>query len=253
MIAIDHGRSRPAVSASHRNVIRPRSLISRFLNGSARARSVHPSARLRASREKGEVKDKAVEKLRAGLNEGKLASEVELTDEEQAASRELQLLTAKKFIYAVNSNTSTNWEEIEGLQKKYPGTVCVIDAKLEADLGEFSEAEREEYLQSLGIKNAGVDQLIKMAYATLGLISFLTAGEKEVRAWTIKSGAKAPAAAGVIHTDFEKNFIKAEVVDYKNFVEVGGWKKARELGKVRLEGKEYEMKDGDVVEFKVGV
>lgn len=194
-----------------------------------------------------------MEKIKAALDEGKLASEMKLSDEEKELSRDLSLLTAKTFLYAVNANTATNWEVVDDLAKQYPGRVCVIDAKLEADLGQFAPAEREEYLRSLGIKDSGVDQLIKISYSALGLISFLTCGEKEVRAWTITRGLKAPQAAGVIHTDFEKNFIKAEVVDYKNFIEVGGWKKARELGKVRLEGKEYEMKDGDVVEFKVGV
>lgn len=166
---------------------------------------------------------------------------------------DIPLLSTKPILYVVNANTTTDWKVVEELQKKYPGWVCVIDAKLEADLGEFSVAEREEYLQSLGIKNAGVDQLIKLSYDALGLISFLTCGEKEVRAWTIRRGYTALMASGEIHTDFMKNFIKAEVVDFKTFVEVGGWKKARELGKVRLEGKDYEMKDGDVVEFKVGV
>lgn len=162
-------------------------------------------------------------------------------------------LLDKKFIYVLNTNTTTDWSEVRGVQDSYPGQVCVIDAKLEADLGEFSAAEREEYFFSLGIKQAGVDQLIKMAYDNLGLISFLTAGEKEVRAWTLRRGETALRAAGVIHTDFEKNFIKAEVVDYKSFVENGGWKKSRELGKMRLEGKDYVVNDGDIIEFKVGV
>lgn len=198
-------------------------------------------------------KKTAVEKLTAGLNSGKLASEVPLTDEEKEAAKELQLLTAKKFLYAVNANTSTDWSQVDELAKKYPGQVCVIDAKLEADLAEFDDKERAEYLASLGIKDSGVDQLIRLAYNALGLISFLTAGEKEVRAWTITKNMKAPQAAGVIHTDFEKNFIKAEVVSYPTFIENGGWKKSRELGKVRLEGREYTMQDGDVVEFKVGI
>ena len=133
------------------------------------------------------------------------------------------------------------------------GDVVYIDAKLEADLAVLTAAEQKEYLASLGIKDSGVNQLINKCYEKLGLISFLTAGVKEVRAWTIRSGLKAPQAAGVIHTDFEKNFIKAEIVGFEDFVECGGWKKARELGKVRLEGKEYVINDGDVIEFKIGV
>ena len=166
---------------------------------------------------------------------------------------DIPLLSTKKFIYALNANTGTDWAQVEKLQKTYPGSVCVIDAKLEADLAEFNERERAEYLASLGIKDSGVDQLISLAYDNLGLISFLTAGEKEVRAWTIRRGMTALVASGVIHTDFMENFIKAEVVAYKDFVENGGWKKSRELGRARIEGRDYEMKDGDVVEFKVGV
>jgi GTP-binding protein YchF len=206
-------------------------------------------------------KREAIMKLGEGLNRGKLAREVELDEEEKEAAEELQLLTAKKILYVVNADTKTDWGKVKQLENKYPGQVCVIDAKLEADLAEFAAAEREEYLHSLGIKEAGVDQLIRLAYRQLGLISFLTAPDSakatpgkgwEVRAWTIKSGTKAPAAAGVIHSDFEKNFIKAEVVDFRDFVILGGWQKCREAGRTRAEGREYEIKDGEVVEFKVG-
>ncbi len=193
-----------------------------------------------------------MEKIKEALDRGQLVSEIGMSEKEKELSRDLNLLTAKKFLYAVNANTSTNWGEINKLTKKFPGQVCVIDAKLEADLATFASEERTEYLISLGIKEAGVDQLIRLSYANLGLISFLTAGVKEVRAWTILAGTKAPQAAGVIHTDFEKNFIRAEVVDLKDFVQLGGWKNSREAGKARLEGKDYVMADGDVVEFKIG-
>jgi len=128
-----------------------------------------------------------------------------------------------------------------------------ICAKLEAELAELSETDRMEYLKSLGIGETGLDKLIKKAFEVLGLSTFLTAGEKEVRAWVIRKGMKAPAAAGVIHTDFEKHFIKADVVNFDDFVALGGWSKCREVGKVRMEGRDYVMSDNDVVEFKVGV
>ncbi|MCL4390120.1 MAG: YchF family ATPase [Patescibacteria group bacterium] len=184
--------------------------------------------------------------LEQRLNRGEMAGE---------AGKPLQLLTAKKIIYVLNVNTTSQWaglQEIVNNLRNNGKDAVVIDAKLEAELGVLTADEREEYLESLGVKDSGVDQLISTTYASLNLISFLTAGVKEVRAWTIARGTKAPAAAGVIHTDFEKNFIKAEVVNYVDFVSQGGWKNCRDQGKTRLEGKDYEMQDGDVVEFKVG-
>jgi ribosome-binding ATPase YchF (GTP1/OBG family) len=132
-------------------------------------------------------------------------------------------------------------------------TALYLSAKLETDVLGFSEEEQKEYLQQYGLEETGLNRLIKTAYSTLNLISYLTAGEKEVRAWTIPVGTAAPQAAGVIHTDFEKNFIKAKIVPYPVFVEAGGWVKAAEMGKVVSAGKDYIMKDGDVVEFMVGV
>jgi ribosome-binding ATPase YchF (GTP1/OBG family) len=129
----------------------------------------------------------------------------------------------------------------------------IICAKLESDVIALDAPEQKEYLQQYGLQDTGLNRLIKTAYEHLGLISFLTGGEKEARAWTVQKGSKAPQAAGVIHTDFEKHFIKADIVQYQDFVELGGWAKSRDAGKVTLAGKEYVMKDGDVVEFKVGV
>lgn len=163
-------------------------------------------------------------------------------------------LMDKKFVYVFNVNTASEWkgtqEAIKTLQDEEK-SVVVIDAKLEAELSVLSADEQEEYLASLGIKDTGVSALIRKAYSTLGLISFLTAGVKEVRAWPVPVGTKAPQAAGTIHTDFEKGFIKAEVVDFEDFVRYNGWQECRKLGKARIEGKDYVMKDGDVVEFKV--
>ncbi|MFH2019613.1 MAG: redox-regulated ATPase YchF [bacterium] len=130
--------------------------------------------------------------------------------------------------------------------------VVAICAKVEEELTELNQEERGEYLSSLGVYESGLVRLIKKAYTMLGLMSYLTAGEKEVRAWTIKQGMKAPQAAGVIHTDFEKKFIAAKVCSYADFVEYQGWKGAAEKGKVRTEGKEYEMREGDTVEFMIG-
>ena len=138
-------------------------------------------------------------------------------------------------------------------EDKLKGGGLRICANLDEGLAALSEEEQREYLKQLGIDKTGLEKVIQAAFEILGLQTFLTAGEIEARAWTIKNGTKAPQAAGVIHTDFEKNFIKADVVNWEDFVRLGGWVKAREAGKVRLEGREYIMQEGDVVEFKVGV
>ena len=130
--------------------------------------------------------------------------------------------------------------------------MVVISAKIEAELAALSEEEQKEYLKDLGLEFSGLERLIQKAYEELGLISFLTAGEKEVRAWTIRAGSTALEASGEIHTDFMKKFIKAEVVGFDEFVSNSGWKGAREHGKARLEGKDYVVGDGDVIEFRIG-
>jgi len=130
--------------------------------------------------------------------------------------------------------------------------VIAICAKTEEQLAGFNEIETKEYLHELGVEETAIDRLIQKAYKTLGLISFLTAGEKEVRAWTVKNGTTALNAAGVIHNDFIKKFIKADVVNFEDFINFNGWKECREKGKVRSEGRDYIMQDGDVVEFKIG-
>lgn len=185
-----------------------------------------------------------IEKIYKELDKGILAKDVILTDEEKEAIYELHLLTAKPVIYVANV--------AEGeLNSPVRDDIFKISAKIESELSSLSLEEQKAYLAELGMKEAGLDRLIRLAYETLGLISFLTCGEKEVRAWTIEKGTKAPQAAGVIHTDFEKGFIKADTVTYDEFVKYGGWAKCKELGKVRMEGKEYIMQDGDVVEFKI--
>jgi len=193
-----------------------------------------------------EKKRAVVEKLFAGLNDGKPARTVLAGEEERGLARDLFLLTAKKEIKVFNVG------EMDPRLREDDNEDLYICAKVESELSSLDETDAKAYLAELGIKESGLDQLIKKAYASLGLISFLTTGEMESRAWTITKGVKAPQAAGVIHTDFEKKFIKAKVCDYGKFVEAGGWKVASDKGWVRFEGKEYEMKDGDVVEFMIG-
>lgn len=187
----------------------------------------------------------AVQKLRAGLNAGKLAKDVQLFDEEKEAAKSLQLLTSKPMFVIANVDE-------EDLTNNLGSDTIPVCAKTESELAELSEEEQMDYLKSLGVEKSGLERVIVEGYKILDLISFLTAGEKEVRAWTIKKGTNAVNASGTIHTDFIKKFIKAEVVSYNDFVEHNGWKGSREAGKTRFEGKDYIIKDGDVVEFRIG-
>ena len=189
---------------------------------------------------------------REQLNEGKLAGSV-LDATEQTRLAELQLLTAKPFIIVYNLDE--NQLDDNGLKSKLAGLVApapavFLCAKVEAELVNLPEAEAHELLSSLGQTESGLDQLARAGFAALGLQTFLTAGAKEVRAWTIPRGATAPEAAGVIHTDFQKGFIKAEIVSYADLMAAGSVPAARAAGKARLEGRDYVMQDGDVVEFR---
>lgn len=205
-------------------------------------------------------KKSGAEKLQIGLNSGKRAFDIELTEKEAAAVKDLSLLTFKPEIVVLNVSENDysgdalgefidKYSEIIGLPKEQ---FVVISAKIEAELASLSDEEQIEYLKDLGLTHSGLERLIQKAYEELGLISFLTCGEKEVRAWTVRKGINAQNGAGEIHTDFIKKFIKAEVVSYQEFVEFNGWKGSREHGKARMEGREYIIKDGDVVEFKIG-
>lgn len=170
--------------------------------------------------------------------------------------RDLQLLTAKPFIYVFNLdedglNNKTMQSELAALVS--PATPIFLCAQIEAELSDLPDAEAHELLASLGQDQSGLDQLATVGFATLGLQTYLTAGPKETRAWTIPQGATAPEAAGVIHTDFQKGFIKAEIVSYRNLIAAGSLSAARSAGKARLEGKDYIMQDGDVVEFRFNV
>ena len=196
-------------------------------------------------------------RVRKGLEEGIEVRNLGLTEEEMEIIKPFCLLTAKPAIFVLNIDEKEIGLSNKALGEKYglveDENIIPICAKIEMELAELAEEERKEYLKELGLAESGLEKLIKKGYEVLGLQTFLTAGAKEVRAWTIKKGMKAPQAAGVIHTDFEKGFIKASVVSFEDFVKFGGWKGAFEAGKVRLEGKEYVMQEGDVVEFRFSV
>ncbi|EKD42979.1 MAG: hypothetical protein ACD_72C00514G0003 [uncultured bacterium] len=190
-----------------------------------------------------------LEKLNTQLQAGKPARLLGFEDEEKIIVRDLQLLTMKPMLYVVNVD-----EDMKGENKFVApeGSEQVeISAKLEAELADLSKEEAAEYLQSLGLTQTGLDKLVTASYKLLNLITFFTSGEMETRAWTVKNGAKGPEAAGVIHTDFIKGFVKADVVDWKDFVEFKGWGGIKTSGKMRLEGKDYIVRDGDVVYFHI--
>ncbi len=196
------------------------------------------------------------------LNEGKPARLAIKNEDEQKIASGYFLLTTKPVIYACNiseNDISKNEDDISYVQKvkEYAknenAKVLVICAKIEQELSELEEDEKQMFLDDLGLKSSGLERIIKIGYETLGQISYLTAGEKEVRAWTILKGTKAPGAAGKIHSDFEKGFIRADVVSYDNLVAFGSYNAAKEAGKVRSEGKDYVVQDGDVMLFKFNV
>ena len=193
-----------------------------------------------------------LEKARAVLNDGKVISKVEKLD--RSFLSDVHLLTDKPFIYVFNVDEETMGNEArrnELVASVAPAPAIVLCAKLEAELAGLDEAEALELLESFGQTESGLSQLSRVGFTTLGLQTFLTAGPKETRAWTIPIGATAPEAAGVIHTDFQKHFIKAEVVAFSDLMEAGSMVAVRAAGKARIEGKEYVMRDGDVVEFRV--
>ena len=202
-----------------------------------------------------------LKRIRAELDNGVCARAVEMTEVEREVLSTVALLTSKPVIYACNMSeqdfANINDNEYVKAVKKIAAAegsqVLPICAEFEAQLADLDKEEREMFLQDAGIASGGLDLLIQKSYDLLGLMSFLTAGEQEVRAWTIKKGTKAPQAAGKIHTDFERGFIRAEVVSYDELIECGSMAVAKEKGLVRSEGKEYVMQDGDVVLFRFNV
>ncbi|MCX6810089.1 MAG: redox-regulated ATPase YchF [Candidatus Berkelbacteria bacterium] len=231
----------------------------------------------RAGEKFASTKLAAYKKVQAKFENSRPAIEADLSDEEKELLKEANFLTLKPFLYIFNVSENKVGEDPADLIEEYglnelveKKQATVISARIESELNSLSDLDREEYLSELGLEEPGLNRLIKSAYKTLGLVSFFTAGEMEARAWTIKNGDKAPAAAGKIHNDFEKKFIKAEVVAYDDFVHpvrdnvgdsstakkgteisngarLGGWKGAKEQGKMRLEGKDYAVKEADVL------
>ncbi|MGF1485548.1 MAG: redox-regulated ATPase YchF [Prochloraceae cyanobacterium] len=200
-----------------------------------------------------------LEKLVPSLDEGKLVRQIELSEDEAEIIKPLNLLTAKPVIYAANVSdeelaTGNQWvEQVKKLAAAENAQLVVVSAQVESELVELSDEEREDFLASLGVSEGGLKSLIKATYELLGLRTYLTTGEKETRAWTIRVGMKAPQAAGVIHSDLERGFIRAETISYKDLVESGGMSVAKEKGLIRSEGKEYIVREGDVILFRSNV
>ncbi|NTV67578.1 MAG: redox-regulated ATPase YchF [Chlorobaculum sp.] len=199
------------------------------------------------------------EKIVAGLGEGVPVRRILENDEEREMARQFFLLTAKPVLYAANvaegdlPDGNAHTARVAEIAAESGSKMLVISAKAEADIAELPEEERPEFLESLGLEMSGLDRLIRTAYNLLGLHNYFTAGVKEVHAWTIRKGAAAPEAAAAIHSDFEKGFIRAEVMAYEDLIALGSEQKVKEAGKMRSEGKEYIVKDGDVITFRFNV
>lgn len=210
-----------------------------------------PKLEKEAKRDKENAPKLAIAKrLQDWLNEGKRASDLDMTEDEKKAAHDLFLLSMKPILYVANVDEDQLGEKLAPIDGQEPIPIC---AEVEAELAELDPAEAKEYLESLGLEKSGLETLAQAAYHLLGLQSFFTAGEMEVKAWTVRIGAKAPEAAGVIHSDFEKGFIKAETISYEDYVTLGGEAGAREAGRLRMEGKDYVVQDGDVMHFRFNV
>ena len=229
--------------------------------GSVEKRRDKANRAAKSGNKEGKAELDVLDKIQPVLEEGRPARSVNLTDDERALVKQFFLLSSKPTIFAANvdENSIANPDENPHVQavrefaKQENAEVVVICAKIEEELGELEPLERTEFLKDLGVASSGVDRLIQSAYRLLGLMSFLTAGEIEVRAWTIPIGTKAPQAAGEIHSDIERGFIRAEIVGYEDLIRVGSRVAAREKGLTRLEGKEYIMQNGDIVDFRFNV
>jgi GTP-binding protein YchF len=216
----------------------------------------------RGGDKQAKAENELIERLEPHLDSGKVANILEVNPDEKALLKGFFLLTSKPTLFACNvaekeladPDANPHVRAVREYVKSHLATeAVVISAQIEADLVDLSEAEQREYLESLGVKESGVGALIRAAYHLLGLRTYFTTGEKETRAWTIHTGDKAPAAAGVIHSDFERGFIAAECTAYEELVSLGSFAKAREAGRLRIEGKDYVVQDGDVLEFRFNV
>jgi hypothetical protein len=224
-------------------------------------RADRSSKLLKSGDKKAQDEVALLERLKEVFNQGKGARSLTYTDEERAILKGFALLTLKPVLYVANvredglaaAADNPYVQQVRAIAAEEGAEVVVVCAQIEAEIAELEDDEKEGFLQDLGLEESGLDQLIRVAFHLLGLMTFFTAGPMEVKAWTIHQGTKAPQAAGVIHTDFEHGFIRAEVVSYQDFVEYKGLNGARDKGLVRLEGKEYIMQDGDIVHFRFNV
>jgi GTP-binding protein YchF len=199
-----------------------------------------------------------LQKILKHVEDGEMVRSLELTKEEKAAVAYLNFLTLKPTMYIANVNddgfeNNPYLDQVQAIAEKEGAIVVAVCAEIESELSEMDDEDRVEFMADLGLEEPGLNRVINAGYSLLHLQTYFTAGVKEVRAWTVKQNATAPQAAGVIHTDFEKGFIRAEVIAYDDFIEFNGESGAKEAGKWRLEGKEYRVKDGDVVHFRFNV
>lgn len=200
-----------------------------------------------------------MEKIKQILEEGKPARSIELTEDEEKLVKTLQLLTIKPIMYVANldeesiENGNEYLERVKEMAAKENAKVIPLSVKIEEEISELDEEEKAEMLEAMGLESSGLDKLVVASYDILGLMSYLTVGEIEARAWTIKKGSKAPEAAGKIHSDMQRGFIKAEIVSFDDLIDSGSMVKAREKGLIRMEGKDYIMREGDIVEFRFNV
>lgn len=219
-------------------------------------------AKIAKTKDKDAVAELAVlDKLKPVLEEGLSARTIEFTEDEQKIVKSLFLLTAKPILYVANvsedevadSDNNPYVQQVRTFAANEQAEVIVVCARAEEEIAELDDEDKADFLEALGIEESGLDQLIRAAYDLLGLATYFTAGEQEVRAWTFRKGIKAPQAAGIIHTDFERGFIRAETVSFVDLNTYGNMQAAKEAGKVRLEGKEYIVQDGDVMLFRFNV
>jgi len=212
-------------------------------------RQLDKAAKEARTGDKEKIKRKELlEKIKIQLDSGRPVREMDFTDDESRELKSFNFLTAKPIIYVINIQVKPETVEVP---RDIDGEVLALNIKLEDEIAQLPEAEQKEYVEELGLEESGLNKLIKASYKLLGLITFLTTGPDETRAWTVKDGAKAPEAAGRIHTDFQKGFIRAEVINWEKFIEAGGEAAAREKGWIRTEGKDYIIQDGDICNFLV--